>query len=167
MKPFEHILVPTDFGEPAERALDLAIMLASRLGSKLTLLHASWLPPTAFASAEGLYWPVEQMLKDAEVDLAAALASAKSRLAATTGMLITGEPAATIVTTAKQRGCDLIVMGTHGRRGFSRLVLGSVAEKVLRASPAPVLTMNASIELPAERAATSPTSDAGALSSKG
>lgn len=143
MKTFEHLLVPTDFGEPAARALDLAIALASTLGSKLTILHAVWLAPSTLGSPEGPYWPVDSLLKDDEADFDATLASAKARYPATTGMLVTGDPLLVIPSTAKRLGCDLVVMGTHGRRGLSRLVLGSVAEKIVRTSPVAVLTVGA------------------------
>src|ERR1700732_872044 len=80
MTPFKHILVPTDFGEPAERALDLALGLASQFESKVTLLHASWLPPLAYAGYEGLSWPIDEMMAAAQKELDAALAKAKNAL---------------------------------------------------------------------------------------
>ena len=142
MTVFTHILVPTDFGEPADRALDVAITLAAKFESKLTLLHSSWLPPSAYAPyAEGLYWPTDEMAKGAKKELDAALSKVTRRYPRAEGVVVTGEPWLTILEVAKQRGADLIVMGTHGRRGLSRVFLGSVTERVVRLSPIPVLTI--------------------------
>ena len=143
MVPFKHILVPTDFGEPSERALDVAIDLASILGSKLTLFHASWLPPSAYGGfVRGLNWPTDEMAKGANEEFTAALAIAKGRYAATEGLVVTGEPWRTILMGAKELGADIIVMGTHGRRGLSHVLLGSVAEKIVRLAPIAVLTIS-------------------------
>ena len=154
MTPFKHIVVPTDFSEPAERALDVAIGLASKFESKVTLLHASWLPPSAYAAyAEGLYWPTDEMAKGAKKELDAALSKAKKRYPKTDGSIVTGEPWQTILEFAKERGADLIVMGTHGRRGLSRVFLGSLAEKIVRLSPIPVLTVSGKAEQEAKEKA--------------
>jgi nucleotide-binding universal stress UspA family protein len=155
MTTFNNILVPTDFGEPADRALDFAITLAAKFESKLTLLHASWLPPSSYAAyAEGLYWPTDEMAKGAKKELEAALSKATNRYPKTEGIVVTGEPWLTILEVAKLCGADLIVMGTHGRRGLSRVLVGSVTEKVVRLSPIPVLTICGKAEQEAkERAA--------------
>jgi nucleotide-binding universal stress UspA family protein len=154
MTPFKHILVPTDFGGAAERALDVAIALAAKFESKLTLLHASWLPSSAyFVYAEGLTWPTDELAKAAHKALDASLSKAKGAYPKTEAVMVTGEAWQTILDQAKERRADLIVMGTHGRRGLSRVLLGSVAESVVRCSPIPVLTICGKAEQQAKQEA--------------
>jgi len=141
MNSFRHILVPTDFGEPAVRALDLAIELAAKFESRVTVLHVSWVSPYAAASQNGFYWPAEELEKAARKELDAALSKATGRYPNVDGLVRVGEPSQTILEVAKERRADLIVMGTHGRRGLSRVLLGSVAEKTVRLSPIPVVTI--------------------------
>jgi nucleotide-binding universal stress UspA family protein len=151
MKPFKHLLVPTDFGEAAGHALDLAIALAAPSEAKITLLHTCWIPPMAYAGLDsgGMYWPTDELAKAAKKELEAAITLAKTKGSyfRIEPLLVTGTPWEQILNAAKERGADLIVMGTHGRRGLAHAFLGSVAEKVVRLSPVPVLTVGT----PAER----------------
>jgi nucleotide-binding universal stress UspA family protein len=140
MTAFKHILVPTDFGEAANHAVDVAIALATKFESKLTLLHAYTIPYAGYGYGDGLLWPIDELSRAAKTELDVALRKAKERYPKTEGVLVCGEPWHQILDTAKTCGADLIVMGTHGRRGFSRVFLGSVAERVVRLSPIPVLT---------------------------
>jgi nucleotide-binding universal stress UspA family protein len=154
MNEFKHILVATDFGEPANRALDFALMLASKFESKVTIVHASWLPPVAYAAyAEGLLWPTDEMARGAKEALQTLVSGARKRYSNVEGLVVIGEPRGTILDVAQERGADLIAMGTHGRRGLSRVFLGSVAERVVRVSPVPVLTIG--VEADHEATATS------------
>ncbi len=147
MKPFRHILVPTDFSDAANQALELALELAPKFEAKITLLHSTWLPPYYYSAyAEGLAWPTEELEGKAKQELDAACSRAKERYANVESVLASGEAWERILEAAKERAVDLIVMGTHGRRGISRLVLGSIAEKVVRLSPVPVLTVSAAAE---------------------
>jgi nucleotide-binding universal stress UspA family protein len=142
MNAFEHILVPIDFGEPAEYALDFAATLASQLGSKLTLMHASWVPPPVYAGApDAVGWPTDDLAKIAREKIDDKLAELKERCPNADGVVVIDEPWPGILRVAEERGADLVVMGTHGRRGLSRALLGSVAERVVRSSPIPVLTV--------------------------
>jgi nucleotide-binding universal stress UspA family protein len=143
MVPFKHILVPTDFEEPAIHALDFAVTLAAKFETKLTLFHAIWLPPSPYlAHADRLYWPTDEMGKEAEAaKLNVAVSNLKARYANCEGIMVTGEPCQAILEAVKKHGADLIVMGTHGRRALTRLLLGSVAEKIVRLSPVPVVTV--------------------------
>jgi nucleotide-binding universal stress UspA family protein len=160
MTSFKHLLVPTDFGGAAEHALDFAIELASKFESRMTLLHALWLPPSAYAAyAEGIAWPTEEMAKGAQKELDAALAKAKARYSRIEAAIVSGEPWQAILEVAKDRGADLIVMGTHGRRGLSRVFLGSVAERVVRLSPIPVLTISGKAEREAKEKALAQAAD--------
>jgi nucleotide-binding universal stress UspA family protein len=139
---FKHILVPTDFGEPAEHALEIASGLAAKFGSKLSVLHVYqvFLPMPYW---DGFAWPVEEIAERARKMLETYLAKVKARHPGCEGILRPGITSDEIVTVAVESGVDLIVMGTHGRRGVPRLVLGSTAERVVRTSPVPVLTVSA------------------------
>jgi nucleotide-binding universal stress UspA family protein len=157
MHSINHILVPTDFSELAAGALDMAIELAEKYGAKLTLFHSSWLPPAAYdvygAHGEGIEWRADDIARAARSTLADALASAKLRYPSTESAVAFGEPFQRILESVKELDIDLIVMGTHGRRGLSHVLLGSVAEKVVRLSPVPVLTVSALAERRAKEGA--------------
>jgi nucleotide-binding universal stress UspA family protein len=141
MSFFKNILVPTDFGPAATRALDVAIALATRDDARITLLHAYMTPVATYGYGEGIVWPIEDLAAVAKAQLDAALEPAKCRYPRIEGMLVVGEPWNEVLDVAKKRNADLIVMGTHGRKGLSRVLFGSVAEKVVRLSPVPVLTV--------------------------
>jgi nucleotide-binding universal stress UspA family protein len=153
----ESILTPTDFSPTSERALDFAVTLAGQSGASLHLLHVVAYPvepdgwPEAYlAGFAGLR---QQLRGDAERQIAA-LAKSISGVKVTTEVA-EGAPARAILEVAKARKCQLIVMGTHGRGGVSHLLLGSVAERVVRTSPCPVLTVSdAAAEATAPAAAT-------------
>lgn len=138
---FKHILVPTDFGEPADHALDIAIELAPKFGASISLLHVYQVVLPLYD--EAFAWPLDQIEKAARTTLDARLAAAKARYPNCEAILKPGAAGVEIVSVANQSRADLIVMGTHSRRGLSRLVLGSVAERVVRTSPVPVLTVSA------------------------
>lgn len=138
----KHILVPVDFSVLASQAVDYAIELAKALGAKITLLHAYEPPAIGYPDAAGLALEVtEACRRSAEAAL-----ETEARERAASGVLLghelrQGAAWVEIVEAAKERGADLIVMGTHGRGGLSHLLLGSVAERVVRSSPIPVLTV--------------------------
>lgn len=144
MKTF-HILVPTDFSESADLALEHGIFLANQFEGELHLLHVAELPTVTLpdfphdlfevARSQGLT-RMRDLIERQEVTLP----PIKRVVMAGTP----SEPAAdVIVDYAKANGMDFIVMGTHGRRGARRLFLGSVTEEVARRAPCPVLTMRA------------------------
>lgn len=140
---FGRILVATDFSESSRRALELAIQLAQQFGSELTLMH-SWEPPN-YSYAAGLYLPVD-IVSPIETAAAAHLEEATSelklRMPAAKSLLREGAAWEEVLGAAAQVQADLIVMGTHGRSGLERALLGSVAEKVVRTSLVPVLTVH-------------------------
>jgi nucleotide-binding universal stress UspA family protein len=133
------IVVPTDFGEHAEQAVKVAATFAVAFGAKLTLLHIVHLPEYAYdqRTAQSL----DDLLPRAQDALDQAVARARSHCSDVEGVLAQGRPWESILRFARERGADLIVMGTHGRRGVPRALLGSVAEKVLRSSPVPVVVV--------------------------
>ena len=139
MNAITHILVPTDFSEASDRATTMAVELARTFAAQITLLHVWSVPNTGYA--EGLSWPLDGMESAARNALDEARVSLVKRHAATDAMLRVGAEWRQILDVVKERGIDLVVMGTHGRRGLPRFFLGSVAERVVRFSPVPVLTI--------------------------
>jgi nucleotide-binding universal stress UspA family protein len=139
MSPFKHILVPTDFSETSERSITAALDLAQAFDARVTLLHVWSLPSIGYA--EGLAWPIDELQQAAREALADAQSRTAARYPKTESLLLQGNEWKQILETVTKRSCDLVVMGTHGRRGLPRLLLGSVAEKVVRLCPVPVLTV--------------------------
>jgi nucleotide-binding universal stress UspA family protein len=139
---FKHILVPTDFGEPADHALDVAVELARKFDAKLSLLHVYQVfAPMPYG--DGLLFPIDEIAARARARINELANRTKARHPECAAVVQPGAAWERIVDEAKSSGADLIVMGTHGRRGLSRAVIGSVAEKVVRLSPVPVLTLSA------------------------
>ncbi|MEZ4270040.1 MAG: universal stress protein [Myxococcota bacterium] len=149
MKPIKSILCPVDFSSCSEAALDYAIYLAQILDAKLKVLHVYWTVPSyagidpsaVFVSGdESLPAYTERM---AERDLAAML---KHRDTPSRQPILrelqAGEPTDVILEVARNDHTDLIVIGTHGRGGLSRMLMGSVAEKIVRSAVCPVLTLH-------------------------
>jgi nucleotide-binding universal stress UspA family protein len=137
----QHFLVPLDFSSYAEHALDSAIALAQKLQARVTLLHV--IQPPAVVNVAGGIWPSSTFLQDLEAAVTRDLEGYRARVTAA-GLageiaVVQGVPFQEILDTAKARQVDLIIMGTHGRTGLSHVLLGSVAEKVVRLAPCPVL----------------------------
>src|SRR4051794_33198336 len=147
MVTLKNVLVATDFGDAADAALAYGRTLAKAFGGTLHVLHVADDVRLAAASAE-MYVPIEPELQ-AQVDEAA-----RTRLAALvidsdgsgppTTIAVRPSPstATVIVQYAGDHQVDLIVMGTHGRRGLAHMLMGSVAERVVRTAPCPVLTVH-------------------------
>lgn len=146
MKTFKHILVPTDFEKASAGALEVAVFLAQACGAKITLLHIWEIPiypnMNFMVNSESI-----TRVEDAAVNhLADALEKLRKVLPAADSKLKAGQPGPAILEAIAELKPDLVVMGTHGRRGISRAILGSVAEKLVRFSAVPVLTVHASSE---------------------
>jgi nucleotide-binding universal stress UspA family protein len=132
-----HLLTTTDFSAPATQAVTAAFELAQTFGAKLSLLHVIEVPVYAIEVA----LPLEDLERDARRELALLLPEAEAAHVDVTRLVAMGVPYQKIVETATAEQVDLIVMATHGRTGLSHLVLGSVAERVVRMAPCPVLTI--------------------------
>jgi nucleotide-binding universal stress UspA family protein len=133
-----HILVPVDFGEASADALELSCELAAKLDAKLTLLHSFYVPPAAYGYAAMLWTADWSTASRAELESLAA--NTKRRHADTESVWLEGDPRLRILEIVSQRSVDLVVAGTHGRRGLSRLLFGSVASRLVRTSPVPLIT---------------------------
>lgn len=141
---YRNILVPIDSSDTAQRGLTEAIGLARGLRAKLVLLHIIDTTPMVVEMAAVQAEPTirEALERDAQSLLAAARLSAQREdveVEVVVREMVGGRICDAVTDEAKRRGCDLIVMGTHGRRGLSHLVLGSDAEGVVRRSDVPVL----------------------------
>jgi nucleotide-binding universal stress UspA family protein len=143
---FKHILVATDFSDSAAQALELAAEMAVKFEAALTLLH-SWEVPS-YSYGGGLYVPVDlatPLEEAAKKCLAEALVELRQRVPRADSSLRSGVAWEEILAAASELHADLIVVGTHGRRGLNRALLGSVAEKVVRMANVPVLTVHGSL----------------------
>ena len=129
---FTHILVPTDFSAPSNAALTLAKRMAAD-------------SMTTAAATVGVYAPTaelrEKWLEGARALLSTQLTPEEQASFHSTEVVMFGIPARTIVEHARENGIDLIVMGTHGRGGIEHILMGSVAERVVRSAACPVLTV--------------------------
>jgi len=148
---FEKILCPVDFSESSDRALDYALALAKRHGGRVSVLHVL---PTVLADPEIYPYLTEPVLASDEArDRAYRRLGDFVHRALADGIgaeviLEDGEVIEEVLEKAKRQEADVVVMGTHGRRGFRRLLLGSVTERVLRQSEAPVLSISPSAPKP-------------------
>src|SRR5262245_60976502 len=139
-RPIRTILHPTDFSQPCEEAFRVACSLAGDLTARVIVLHVAvpppvplgrWLPPPLPANNREKLEEMLRRLQASAPDIQVAY------------RLADGDPAVMVADVAQAAGCDLIVMGTHGRTGLGRLLMGSVAERVLRTAPCPVMTVKA------------------------
>jgi nucleotide-binding universal stress UspA family protein len=141
--PFRRILVPTDFTELSSRAVDWAIELAASVGASVTVMHAYSIPVVGFP--DGALMPTAQVATDlgraAQAGLNAAVEGRRNRGVPLETVLREGEAWEEIMSVADAIDADLIVIGSHGRHGLARFLLGSVAEHVIRTSHRPVLTL--------------------------
>jgi nucleotide-binding universal stress UspA family protein len=142
---FKRILVPIDFSPPSDAALEYARSVAGRYGASLQLLHVAEDPYRAFYSAEVFVPEIEglreEILSDTEKRLKDRLRPSDVTEHHATAESIIGTPAGSIVEYAAGHEIDLIVMGTHGRGGMEHLLMGSVAERVVRTALCPVLSV--------------------------
>jgi len=137
----KHILVPTDFSAHADYALSYAIELATTFQAHLTLLHAFHLSPLTVGELPPAVF--NDTLRDLETNAQQHLQMTLERIhqagLQSDYLVVEGAPFQTIVDIARDKQIDLIVMGTHGRTGLSHVLMGSVAERVVRLAPCPVL----------------------------
>jgi nucleotide-binding universal stress UspA family protein len=141
---FRHILAPTDFSDYSKQAVASALELAKKFGAKLSILHVIEMPPYP---VEGYVPPsltatfLEDLERQASQELAQVVPEAESAGMEVVRQAVVGSPYQKIIDMAEAEQVDLIVMATAGRTGFSRLMMGSIAERVVRTASCPVLTI--------------------------
>jgi len=138
------ILVPTDFGEVSDAAIDLAIDYARAFGGEVVLLHAYDMPIIGFPDGALVATAdiATRILESAQTGLERQITSRDNRGVTVRGILKQGETYEMINEAAEELGAGLIVMGTHGRRGIARALIGSVTEKIVRTAKVPVMTVH-------------------------
>jgi nucleotide-binding universal stress UspA family protein len=143
MPSIKRILAPIDFSEVSNRSLDYAVDLAAQIKASVSVVHVYEIPVYAFLDGAMITPPdVAADLADrAQRSLDAAISARRNRGVDISATLANGSPRDEILRLAKEGDADLIVMGTHGRRGLPRALMGSVAERVIRTSEIPVLTI--------------------------
>ena len=142
---YRHLLIPTDGSELAERAVRHGLSLAKFVGAKVTAIIVEE-PPPGWMSFVGVAEAAVEYAKQIKDHAASALdrvanAAKQAGVPCDTVQVQHVQPYEAIIATATDRGCDLIVMGSHGRSGLSAVVLGSVTNKVLTYTKVPVLVV--------------------------
>jgi nucleotide-binding universal stress UspA family protein len=155
MASFRRILVATDFTETSQRALDAALELAARLGASLTVMHAYEIPVVGVPDGALIATPelAARISDAARIALDSTIKRLEGRGVRVEGVLREGVAWEEIEHVANDIDADVIVIGTHGRRGIARALLGSVAENVIRTTYRPVLTIHGPPHGPPARAA--------------
>jgi nucleotide-binding universal stress UspA family protein len=144
----QRILFPTDFSPASEAALKWATSLARDSGATLFIVHVEE-PPLAYGGGELYYGGGDEVNRE-ELRKSLIHVVPTDHAVPYEHVLLVGDPADAIIQAAEKEDADLIVMGTHGRTGLTRLLMGSVAEAVVRKAKCPVLTIKQSAEVPAE-----------------
>lgn len=148
MLPFKKILCPTDFSEPSYEALRLANQLALSFSAKLCLVHVVAPVPVLQAPAAPSTFNIpayqQELVESSERSLQKLVKESVAEELEARPIVAYGDEASEIVRIAGEEEVDLIVIATHGHTGFRHLIFGSVAEKVVRLAPCPVLTIRAS-----------------------
>jgi len=145
MIEIKRILCPTDFSDFSERALDYALALAESYESEISVVHVVpkvLMAPEVYPYLQDPIYPDARVREQALEELGKFVHRARIAGVTTEIRLEEGDAVQEILRLTSSLRSDLVVMGTHGRRGFDRLVLGSVTEKVLRKSPRPVMTVS-------------------------
>jgi len=144
MLQLRQILVPVDFTETSDSALSYAVELARKFDASITVMHAYQIPVYGFP--EGAYITTAEMAAQisnaAQMRLDAILESQKVAGVPMVGLLRDGVAWEEANNVAREIKADLIIIGTHGRRGLARALLGSVAENVIRTAKIPVLVIH-------------------------
>jgi nucleotide-binding universal stress UspA family protein len=142
----KRILCPTDFSENSKHAMKYALTLAALSQAELELFHV--VEPISYPQSTELFEPVldevelsMKMEAAFQKQLEDQVAALKEEYPKVEGKLVTGNTFLEIIQVARDDDVDMIVMGTHGRTGLAHVLIGSVAEKVVREAPCPVLTV--------------------------
>ena len=144
MKEVTNIFVPVDLDKNTEAIADYATFIAGFFKAKVTLFHAvEFFAPTEMALGSFSYEDyTSQSLDNAGKRLAELVSVCAGKGCTCSSKVMVGDIVDSVVDTAKEDGADLIIMGTHGKRGIEKILLGSVAERVLKRAHCPVLVVN-------------------------
>ena len=143
------ILFPTDFSHTGDAALEMAESIAKSRGAKLLIVHVEE-PPPVYGGGDW-YYGVPEPKQEQLLEMLQRVVP-KDKSIPFEHRLLAGHPAQTIVEVARDEDCSMIVMGTHGRTGLMRMLMGSMAEEIVRKSPCPVLTLRDPSPSPTKKA---------------
>ncbi len=138
------IVCAVDFSDYSRHALDYAVYMAEVFEAELKLVHVvelPFLPSYSLAGVPDLSMPVDEIEAGARGQLQELLDQVRQDHERVEGEVRTGSAFLEIITCARETGADLIIVGTHGRTGLRHMIMGSVAEKVVRKAPCPVLSV--------------------------
>jgi len=143
MRKIDRILVPVDFEKHTERLVEFAMYMAEKHAAEVALLHIT----ETFETYAGLAHPsldlaAEELYAYYEKKMVSLVENSKDKYPQCTGKVIKGDTVDEIIAFAKKENADLIIIGTHGAKGIEKIILGSVAERVIRKSPCPTLIFN-------------------------
>lgn len=148
MTPLKHIVVATDFSENSKEAVEYAADLAKTLGANLTVVHVvediletAASIPNFYAGLEGFDKQLIELKSKVNKELQKEAEKIGKQGVKVKGELLEGNPTVELIKYPQEHPCDLLVLGTHGRTGIPHLLIGSVAEKVVRKSSCAVLTV--------------------------
>ena len=147
MLNLKKILYPTDFSEYSLAALSYAVRLAQQNDAELFCLHVVEMPQEEYLTSEYMvplnvpHVPEDKVLRNARARMERFMAENLSGIDRVTSRVLTGIPFIEIIRYAREQSIDLIVIGTHGQSALAAMLLGTVAEKVVRKAPCPVLTV--------------------------
>ena len=143
MREVKQIVVPVDFADHTDKLVDYAAYLAGNFSAVTHYIHAvEFYPGNSMTPLSYVQEYEEKLLADVRTRMAALLKENSERCRGCTGKVIVGDPVETILEYAIAQEADLIIMGTHGSKGLEKILLGSVAERVLKGAHCPVLIMN-------------------------
>jgi nucleotide-binding universal stress UspA family protein len=138
----QKILYPTDFSTMGQTALEMATSLARDRGAKLVIVHVEE-PPVAYGGGE-FYYGIEEPNREELKRMLAEVVPADPAVPYEQRLMI-GSPATAIIEMARRENVEMIVMATHGRTGLTRLLMGSIAEEVVRKAECPVLVVKTAV----------------------
>jgi nucleotide-binding universal stress UspA family protein len=148
-QPFENVFVALDDSDPGDAALAFSLRLASADNARLTICSVAETPRLSIGAEYYVYDPqitIRELHEAAETLVTTAYDHARDRNVRCERFVVDGAPVEKILATARGKGADVIVIGTHGRRGLRRWFVGSVAEAIMRRSDVPVVVVRSLVE---------------------
>ncbi|MFT5702444.1 MAG: nucleotide-binding universal stress UspA family protein [Desulforhopalus sp.] len=143
MKETNKIVVPVDFLKATDRLVDYAIYMADKLSATAHFIHViNFYPGDAMFGIPYAQQCEENLQMKAKEKMANIITDNKEKCVGCTGEVVRGDPVDKIIECAKEKDSDLIIISTHGAKGLEKIMLGSVAERVLKRAHCPVLIMN-------------------------
>ncbi len=147
MEPLTRIIVPVDLDQHTQKIVDFAVHMANKLDCEIVFLHSvESIESVAMGEMAMVHFSYEEFnaahAEQAEKSLAEVISKASEKCKKCRSKVVIGDAVDTILQFAENEKADMIIMGTHGKRGIEKILIGSVAERVLKGAHCPVLTMN-------------------------